>query len=190
MDAFASYSYRNMPYVEFYLLGYNTLQSTENQLKFCRNMSPLCSSEMSVDFQWTTRCYIPRDRMLHNHRCENLKSSMFYVIDNVTVNQRCHGIMSTCILQYCTISEISWTVNNADTCYHGWSQKQLVVLIFLPPDVFMLPAYEAQTVLNSETVIQQDVTLNSGLTSSTGGRRSSKPKQVTYECWWWLFLGL
>jgi hypothetical protein len=29
-----------------------------------------CSSEMSVDFQWT----IPEDRTLHNHRCENPRS--------------------------------------------------------------------------------------------------------------------
>jgi hypothetical protein len=30
--------------------------------------------ETSVDFQRTTRRYIPEDRTLHNHRCENLKS--------------------------------------------------------------------------------------------------------------------
>jgi hypothetical protein len=29
------------------------------------------SSETSVDFQWTTRRYIPEDRSVHNHRCEN-----------------------------------------------------------------------------------------------------------------------
>jgi hypothetical protein len=34
------------------------------------------SSETSVDFQWTTRCYVPEGRTLHNHRCENLK---FYI---------------------------------------------------------------------------------------------------------------
>jgi hypothetical protein len=27
-----------------------------------------------VDFQHATRRYIPEDRTLHNHRCENLKS--------------------------------------------------------------------------------------------------------------------
>jgi hypothetical protein len=32
------------------------------------------SSETSGDFQQTTRCYIPEDRTLHNHLCENLKS--------------------------------------------------------------------------------------------------------------------
>jgi hypothetical protein len=33
-----------------------------------------CSSEMSVDFQRTTRRYIAEDRTLRNHRCENFKS--------------------------------------------------------------------------------------------------------------------
>jgi hypothetical protein len=37
------------------------------------NMEAICSSETSVDFQWTTRRYIPEDRTLHNHRFENLK---------------------------------------------------------------------------------------------------------------------
>jgi hypothetical protein len=27
-----------------------------------------------IDFQGTTRRYVPEDRTLHNHRCENLKS--------------------------------------------------------------------------------------------------------------------
>jgi hypothetical protein len=34
----------------------------------------ICSSETSVDFHQTTWRYIPEDRTLHNHRCENLKS--------------------------------------------------------------------------------------------------------------------
>jgi hypothetical protein len=32
------------------------------------------SSETSVNFQRTTRRYIPEDSTVHNHRCENLKS--------------------------------------------------------------------------------------------------------------------
>jgi hypothetical protein len=32
------------------------------------------SSETSVDFQETTRRYIPQDRPLPDHRCENVKS--------------------------------------------------------------------------------------------------------------------
>jgi hypothetical protein len=37
-------------------------------------METICSSETSVDFQRVTRRYIPEDKTLHNHRCENLKS--------------------------------------------------------------------------------------------------------------------
>jgi hypothetical protein len=32
------------------------------------------SFDTSVDFQRTTWRYIPEDRSLHNHRCENLRS--------------------------------------------------------------------------------------------------------------------
>jgi hypothetical protein len=32
------------------------------------------SSETSVDFQRTTRCYIPDYRIVHDHRCKNLES--------------------------------------------------------------------------------------------------------------------
>jgi hypothetical protein len=35
------------------------------------------SSETSIDFQPTVRLYIPEDRVLHNHRRENLKSCTF-----------------------------------------------------------------------------------------------------------------
>jgi hypothetical protein len=32
-----------------------------------------CSSEIRVDFQWTTRRYILEDNIFHNLPCENLK---------------------------------------------------------------------------------------------------------------------
>jgi hypothetical protein len=54
--------------------------SVESKQTFRRNVSPPfsgsknCSSETSVDFQRTTRRYIPEDRPLHNHCCECLKS--------------------------------------------------------------------------------------------------------------------
>jgi hypothetical protein len=82
-------------YEEYYLVGYNAVQSIESQLTFRRNMWPLssrcknkpskkpaftlvscsahfstlkveaiCSSETSVDFQWTERRYIPQDSTL------------------------------------------------------------------------------------------------------------------------------
>jgi hypothetical protein len=37
-------------------------------------MEATCLSETSLDFQRTTRSYIPEDRTLHNHRCDNLTS--------------------------------------------------------------------------------------------------------------------
>jgi hypothetical protein len=37
-------------------------------------MEALRTTETSVDFQPTTRCYIPEDNTLHNDRCVNLKS--------------------------------------------------------------------------------------------------------------------
>jgi hypothetical protein len=37
-------------------------------------METICSSETWVDFQRITGRYIPEDRTLHNHLCENLKS--------------------------------------------------------------------------------------------------------------------
>jgi hypothetical protein len=36
-------------------------------------MEVTCSSKTSVDFQQTAWCYIPEDRTLHNHHCENPK---------------------------------------------------------------------------------------------------------------------
>jgi hypothetical protein len=37
------------------------------------NIEATCSSETSVDFQRTTCCYVPKNRTVYNHRCENLK---------------------------------------------------------------------------------------------------------------------
>jgi hypothetical protein len=37
-------------------------------------MEVIWSSRTLVDFQQTTRCYIPEDKTLHNHHCDNLKS--------------------------------------------------------------------------------------------------------------------
>jgi hypothetical protein len=37
-------------------------------------MEVTCSSEMSVDFQLTTRVYIPEENTVHNHRREDLRS--------------------------------------------------------------------------------------------------------------------
>jgi hypothetical protein len=41
-------------------------------------MEAIYSSETSIDFQRTTWRYIPEDSIVHNHRCENLKSYDYY----------------------------------------------------------------------------------------------------------------
>jgi hypothetical protein len=45
-------------------------------------MEEICFSETPDDFQQTTRCHIPEDWNLHNHRSENLKSYKIYDISN------------------------------------------------------------------------------------------------------------
>jgi hypothetical protein len=35
-------------------------------------MEEIFSSETPVNFQWTTRRYIPQDIIVRDHRCENL----------------------------------------------------------------------------------------------------------------------
>jgi hypothetical protein len=42
-------------------------------------MEAICSSETSVDTQWTTRRHIPEDDTSHNHRCENIETYIAYV---------------------------------------------------------------------------------------------------------------
>jgi hypothetical protein len=41
-------------------------------------MEATYSSKTSVDFQLTTRRYIPEDSRVHNHRCGNFKSYVFF----------------------------------------------------------------------------------------------------------------
>jgi hypothetical protein len=60
----------------FMLISYVAYSST---LK----MEAMCSSKMSVYFEWTTQQYIPEDRILHNHQCENLKSYNYNSVTKV-----------------------------------------------------------------------------------------------------------
>jgi hypothetical protein len=48
-------------------------------------MEATCSSQTYVDFQRTTRHYVPEDR-IHNHRCENHKSYIILVVQRVLLN--------------------------------------------------------------------------------------------------------
>jgi hypothetical protein len=43
-------------------------------------MGATYASEMSIDFQWTTWCYIPEDRTFHDHCCQNLELYMSFVL--------------------------------------------------------------------------------------------------------------
>jgi hypothetical protein len=43
-------------------------------------MRGTCSSETSRGLEWTTRRYIPQDRTVRSHRCEELKSKIFIII--------------------------------------------------------------------------------------------------------------
>jgi hypothetical protein len=51
---------------------------TELSYSSTLKMKVTCSSETSVDFQQTEWHYIPEDRTLHNHHCENVKSYILY----------------------------------------------------------------------------------------------------------------
>jgi hypothetical protein len=43
-------------------------------------MEAIYSSETSVDFERNTQRYIPEDSTLHNHRCEDLKSYIVFIL--------------------------------------------------------------------------------------------------------------
>jgi hypothetical protein len=43
-------------------------------------MEATWTSEMSVDFQWLTQRYIPKDINIYNHRWENLKICVFFYV--------------------------------------------------------------------------------------------------------------
>jgi hypothetical protein len=60
---------------KYHLLGYYAASTLK--------MEAISSSETSVKTQRTTRCHIPEDDTLQNHRCVNLKS---YISD------RAHGL--------------------------------------------------------------------------------------------------
>jgi hypothetical protein len=63
----------------------------------------VCSSEASVEFQGNTRRHISRDRILHNHQCENLKAYNITVILEVTSSNLENRYISE-ILSFRTLS--------------------------------------------------------------------------------------
>jgi hypothetical protein len=103
----------HIPVEEFCLLGYNTVYSVKSQPKFRRSISPPSSgnqregggkqspdswpSETSVVFQLSTRRYIPEDRTLHNHRCENLKFSYTHCSELQNVHSMLEHLLLNCV---------------------------------------------------------------------------------------------
>jgi hypothetical protein len=72
-------------------------------------MEAICSSETSVETQWTTWRHIPEDDTPHNHGCENLKSynriflcipcELFLII--VVIIKQNVGKQSNCLSSSC-----------------------------------------------------------------------------------------
>jgi hypothetical protein len=52
----------------YYLLGYNAMLVSCSPFSTLK-VGAICSSKMSVDFQWTTQCYIPESSTLHKFTC-------------------------------------------------------------------------------------------------------------------------
>jgi hypothetical protein len=57
-----------------------------------------CSFKTIVEIQRNTRCYIPEDRILHNHRCENLKSHVILVLHEGVISTNNYVHISYCRL--------------------------------------------------------------------------------------------
>jgi hypothetical protein len=58
-------------------------------------MEAIYSSETSVDTQRTPRRNIPEDDTLHNHRCENLKSSLLLFVFVSCHSSSCQRVLSS-----------------------------------------------------------------------------------------------
>jgi hypothetical protein len=68
-------------------------------------MKSTCSSDTSVKLQRTKRRYIPEDRILHNQRCEKLKSYNFPY--NFTCSLPSRNI-NHCVRNACSINVAIW----------------------------------------------------------------------------------
>jgi hypothetical protein len=72
----------------------SALKSTDVSEKRRLHFQALCSSETSVDFQRTTRRYIPEDSALNNRRCETLKSYVNKYVKEYVPVQR-HSVVAS-----------------------------------------------------------------------------------------------
>jgi hypothetical protein len=99
---------------EFCLLGYNRM--------------------LSVDFQRTTRRYIPEGRILRNHRCENLKSQL-------KCRCLCHNIWAPSL--EVSDSVIHWSVDRraCSAAQIAFCSQESGTLIVIPTEVCRLALY-------------------------------------------------
>jgi hypothetical protein len=71
----------------FSLLKVNRLFTLVSSLPYSstQKMEAICSSDTSVGFQRTTQRYIPKDRILHDYRCENLEPTYSFIVYLMTL---------------------------------------------------------------------------------------------------------
>jgi hypothetical protein len=73
---------------EVCLLGYKAIFRNKPAQRegSSKQSSAVCSSETSINFQRTTLFYIPEDKTLHNHGCENIISDIVIVCIIFNIN--------------------------------------------------------------------------------------------------------
>jgi hypothetical protein len=82
-------------------------------------MEGMCSSETSVATQQTTRCHIPEDDTLYNHRCENLKSYMEHrLLGSATTT-----VLSLANVDLCAVSTDSFVNREIRNCRWAFKNK-------------------------------------------------------------------
>jgi hypothetical protein len=74
------------------LLANSFMQASALVYSSTMKMEATCSSETLADFQ--LRHYIPKERTLHNHRCENLKS--YTILYRVFINFQTYRLGKRC----------------------------------------------------------------------------------------------
>jgi hypothetical protein len=83
------------------------------------------SSKTSANSQWTTQCYIPEGRTLHNHGCENIKSYNTQWRVQVHVSQKVLRFWLNLVLK-----SLHYTLSSKcqyNLCYMGSNQIILIL---------------------------------------------------------------
>jgi hypothetical protein len=112
-------------------------------------MEAIFSPETSVDFQWTTRFYVPGDSTLHNHHCENPKlyKNLFWFFFFSWVRDCVEGVIADCwswsaetqachpfcsIISKIATSRMSAGIKNArDFLLHNFCSKHFSQCIYI-----------------------------------------------------------